>query len=481
MINKLGYVPQKDRKKILLICDDIRVHSGVATVARELVVNSAHHFNWVNVAGAIQHPEVGKRVDISADTNNHAGIDDASVMLYPTNGYGDAMFIRQLLELEKPDAIFLITDPRYFTWLFNIENEIRKKTPIVYLNIWDDLPAPHYNKAYYEACDVLLGISKQTVNINKLVLGDKAKDKIIKYVPHGLNEKVFKPLTDSDPEWKEFQLFKKQFLKNKEYDFTLFFNSRNIRRKQIPDTMMAFKLFLDSLPLEKAKKCALILHTDLVSDHGTDLIAVKELLFEGYEDNIIFSTDRRDSKQMNFLYNLADAQILLTSNEGWGLSLTEAMLAGLPIIANVTGGMQDQMRFENDKGEWIDFDDKIPSNHRGTYKKHGKWAFPIFPSNISIMGSPPTPYIFDDRCRPEDATEAIKELYWMSTSDRVALGLEGREWAMSDEAGFTSEKMANRAIEAMDKLFATWKPRERFEFINTNEVKKKVLNHALIY
>ncbi len=33
---------------------------------------------------------------------------------------------------------------------------------------------PLYNKAYYEACDLLMGISKQTVNINKLVLDDKA-------------------------------------------------------------------------------------------------------------------------------------------------------------------------------------------------------------------------------------------------------------------------------------------------------------------
>jgi len=481
MKDKLGYVPQKDRKKILLICDDIRVHSGVATVARELVVNSCHHFNWVNVGGAIQHPEVGKRLDLSADTNIHAGITDSSVTVYPVNGYGDTSFLRQMLELEKPDAIFLITDPRYFTWLFNIENEIRKTIPIVYLNIWDDLPAPHYNKSYYEACDLLLGISKQTVNINRMVLGDKAKNRILKYVPHGLNKNTFKPLNETSDEWKEFLTFKKGMLNNKEYDFTLFFNSRNIRRKQIPDTMMAFRLFLDKLPKEKAKKCALVLHTELVSEHGTDLRAVKELLFEEFEDNIIFSTGKLDGKQMNFLYNLADAQILLTSNEGWGLSLTEAMLAGLPIIANVTGGMQDQMRFENDKGEWIDFDKNVPSNHRGTYKKHGKWAFPVFPSNISIMGSPPTPYIFDDRCKPEDATERMFELYNMSNSDRKACGLAGREWAISDEAGFTSEKMANRAIEAIDGLFSTWKPREKFELINTNEVKKRVLNHKLIY
>ena len=108
MKEKFKFLPQNERKKIMLICDDIRVHSGVATVAREIVINTAHHFNWVNIAGAINHPEKGKRFDISADTNTNAGITDASIFLYPVDGYGDPDLIRQLIELEKPDALMLI-------------------------------------------------------------------------------------------------------------------------------------------------------------------------------------------------------------------------------------------------------------------------------------------------------------------------------------------------------------------------------------
>ena len=59
------HIPKEQRKKILLVCDDIRVHSGVATVAKEIVIHTAHHFNWVNIAGAIKHPEKGKVLDIS--------------------------------------------------------------------------------------------------------------------------------------------------------------------------------------------------------------------------------------------------------------------------------------------------------------------------------------------------------------------------------------------------------------------------------
>ena len=479
MNKSFKHLPQNERKKILLICDDIRVHSGVATVAKEMVINTCQHFNWVQVAGAIKHPEAGKRFDLSADTNREAELEDSSIILYPTDGYGNPDLIRQLIKIEKPDAIFIITDPRYFTWLFNMESEIRKVMPIIYLNIWDDYPAPLYNKAYYESCDALLAISKQTKNINEIVLGDKAEDKVIKYVPHGLNTKYYFPLDKSS---KEVQDIKKQVFGDDEVDFVMFFNSRNIRRKQIPDTMLAFKLFLDSLPKEKADKCRFLLHTEVVHEAGTDLGVINELLFsKDYPNAISFSTNKLPTATLNLLYNLADVQILLTSNEGWGLTLTEAMLTGTPIIANVTGGMQDQMRFEDENGEWFTPTPDLPSNHTGKYKKHGEWAFPVYPTSRSLQGSPQTPYIWDDRCTAEDAWIRIKEVYNLGHEKRTEIGMKGREWALSDEAGFTSTKMSNKIIDAVDELFDTWEPREKFELINTSDDMKKVQTHALIY
>jgi hypothetical protein len=476
---KEGYLPKDQRKKILLITDDIRLPSGVGNVGREIVIHTAHHYNWVNLGAAINHPDIGKRFDISTDTNHNAGIEDASVFLYPNNGYGDANLLRNILKIEKPDAIMLITDPRYFAWLFSIENEIRKEIPIIYLNIWDDLPAPYYNKAFYESCDALLGISKQTVNINKLVLDDKAKGKIIEYVPHGLNTELFYPIANKESN-KEFQEFKRQLFKGKDYEFMVFFNSRNIRRKQIPDTILAYRLFVESLTPKQREKVVLVLHTEQVSEHGTDLNAVIETLIPN-DYNIIFTPGRLDPKVMNYLYNLADVQMLLTSNEGWGLSLTEALLTATPIIANVTGGMQDQMRFEFEDGTWIDFNADFPSNHRGTYKKHGKWAFPVYPTSFSVQGSPQTPYIFDDRCRWEDAAERLIEVYNLSKEEREKRGLAGMEWATSDEAGFTSKHQAQRFITHTDKLFNTWKSREKYELINASKFEKSALNHKLIY
>ena len=459
------------------------LNNDLATVAKEIVISTCHHFNWVNVAGAITHPEQGKKIDLCEATNKEANIDDSSVFSYPVNGYGTSMEIQQIMAGENPDAVMLITDPRYFEHIFNMEDTIRQKCPIAYLNIWDDYPAPRYNQPYYESCDLIMGISKQTVNINKLVLKDvDTSKKVFKYVPHGLNHNDYFPIDEKHEQHKDLLDFRNKFFQNKEVNFTMFFNSRNIRRKQIPDAMLAFRSFLDSLPLEEALKCRFILHTEISSDHGTDLSKVNEYLFgENYENVVMFSTTKLDRKGLNFLYNIADVQILLTSNEGWGLTLTESMLAGTPIIANTTGGMQDQMRFEDNDGKWFEPDADIPSNHKGTFKKHGEWAFPVYPLTRSIQGSPPTPYIFDDRCSWEDACDRIKEVYSLSKEELKAKGLKGREWALSDEAGFTAEHQGQRVMEAFEELFEVWEPRDKYEIVNATEYKGKFLNHKITY
>ena len=477
MKNKEGYIPKADRKKILLLCDDIRMHSGVATMAREFVVGSAHHYNWFNLGAAVNHPEVGKVMDLSADVNKTAKLEDASVFVQPSNGYGDTSMIRHLIKTQQPDAIFIFTDPRYWIWLFEIEREIRSKIPIVWLNIWDEYPAPMYNKNYYDSVDGLLGISKQTCNINRLVLGDKIKNKVSKYVPHGIDEDTFFPIQEGHKDFEALQEFKSNLFKGKEIDYVVFFNSRNIQRKHPGDTILAFKQFCDIIGEDKAKKVALVMKTEVSSQHGTDLRAIKETFCP--ELNVMFATEKLSPAQMNLLYNISDLTVLLSSNEGWGLALTESMMAGTMISANVTGGMQDQMRFENEKGEWIDFDADFPSNHRGTYKKHGEWAIPIWPTNMSMMGSPLTPYIYDDRCMPEDAAKTMLQAYELGREERNKKGLKGREWARSKEAGFTGKMMSNNIIKGIDETIDNFEPRPLYEIKKIENYSQDRITHKL--
>jgi glycosyltransferase involved in cell wall biosynthesis len=475
---KEGYIPQADRKKILLLCDDIRFTSGISTMAKEIVIGTSHRFNWVNLGAAITHPDQGKRFDVSQDTNNIAEITDSSVFIIPTSGYGNPDLLRQVIEMEKPDAIMFFTDPRYWIWLFQMENEIRKKIPMIYLNIWDDLPAPLYNKPYYESCDTLLAISKQTRNINELVLGEKAKDKVIKYVPHGINEKVFFPLPKDTP---EVQAMKKLYFGDDQPEFVVFYNARNIRRKCTSDLILGYAQFCDKIGKEKAKKCALLLHTQKADENGTDLPSVIELFCDPEYQRVVFSEHRYSPHQMCHLYNCADVVTLTSSNEGWGLSLTEGMMTGKMIIGTVTGGMQDQMRFEDENGDWLNLTKDFPSNHFGTYKKHGEWARPLFPTNMSIVGSIPTPYIFDDRADFRDIANAIEEVYNLGPEERERRGQKAREWVTSEESMQSARMMSKNIIDGVEETFAKWKPRKKHELIKVEKLPRKKVVHPLVY
>jgi hypothetical protein len=227
------------------------------------------------------------------------------------------------------------------------------------------------------------------------------------------------------------------------------------------------------------------MHTHPVDDNGTDLPAVQQMLFgNNPKYNIAFSTGKYPSNVMNLLYNSTDGCALISSNEGWGLSLTEAMICGKPIIATVTGGMQDQMRFEDENGEWIKFTEEFGSNHRGKYKKHGKWAYPVFPSNLSLVGSVPTPYIFDDRAEPFHIADQIGALYKtkMETPEVYKEQCKAaHEWTTSDESMMSARLMSKNVIDGIDETFAKWEPRYAFELIKVEplEQPKHFVKHVI--
>lgn len=459
------------KKKILLLSDDMRMHSGIATMSREIILNTVKEFDWVQLGAAIKHPDQGKVFDLSSDVSKETGIEDASVKLYPYSGYGDANVLNYLIQTERPDAILHFTDPRFWGWLYQIEHSIRQNIPIMYYNIWDDLPYPHWNESFYESCDLLMNISKQTQNIVLNVLEKFPKEEwAVQWVPHGINENHIFPITTSHPQWDEFNKFKEEFKRNNDVDFVVFWNNRNIRRKQPGDLIIAYKEFCDKLPKEKADRCVLFMHTQPVDENGTDLYAVKNALCPDYK--VLFSDRPVDTKTMNFFYNLADVTVNIASNEGFGLSGAESLMAGTPIINNVTGGLQDHCRFEDEEGNWIEFTTEFPSNHNGTYKKCGKWAYPVFPSNRSLQGSPMTPYIFDDRVDYKDVANGIKYWYELDDSIRKEYGMAGHAWVSGNESNMSARRMGDRFIECINTCLEKWTPRKRFTTYKVEQAKK---------
>ena len=274
----------KKRKKILLLSDDIRMNSGVARMSREFVVGTCEKYDWVQIAGAVKHPEEGKRIDVKSDPKFPLP-KSAKIVLYPTTGYGNESMLRSIMDIEKPDAILHFTDPRFWVWLYNMEHEIRQNIPIMYYNIWDDLPDPLYNRNYYRSSDLLMGISKQTYGINKRLLPEY-EDWQLKYIPHGVNEERLHIVSDEDLDFLKFQT--KAGIKD--YKFKVLYLNRNIRRKNPGDVALAFKHFVDRLPDDEKSQCCLIYHTAPVDEHGTDLKAVCDAVIparKGY--HVIFT------------------------------------------------------------------------------------------------------------------------------------------------------------------------------------------------
>jgi glycosyltransferase involved in cell wall biosynthesis len=455
------------KKKILLLSDDLRMSSGIANVSKQFVLGTVDKYDWVQLGAAINHPDQGKIFDLSDEVRKLTGVADASVKLIPFNGYGNADVIRQILMVERPDAILHFTDPRYWIWLYEIEHEIRQSVPLFFYHIWDDLPDPKYNRDYYESCDWIGCISKQTYGITKRVWGmndqptwNPAKDWQVSYVPHGIDPNTFKP--EEVP-----AEFKKSIFGDVEYDFVLYWSNRNIRRKQPVDVVLGFDKFVRELPKEERSKVCLLMHTQQVDENGTDLPrTIKDCCSP--DTKIIFTPNRYAEQQLNWLCNLADVTINIASNEGFGLATAESVMAGTPIIVNVTGGLQDQCGFKM-KGdtEYLSADDytKIGSLHdKAEYEKAvtwGEWATPIWPVR-STAGSVPTPYIFDDRMDYTEIVPAINKWYKMNREERKVAGVKGREW-MLGEGKLSLDYMCKSLSEGMETAFANWKPRKKHQ------------------
>ena len=466
-LKSVNEVTKKNKKKkILLLSDDLRMSSGVGTMSREFVLGTAHHYDWVQIGGAIEHPDNGKVVDMRDALKDELGLEDGYLKVYPTNGYGNPEMLREIMNIEKPDAILHYTDPRFWGWLYHMEHEIRQHIPIFYYNIWDDWPAPQYNQFFYECSDLIMNISKQTCAIVDEVSVKKPRtDWDSTYIPHGINEKYFYPIVD-EKELLELNKFKNQLLGNKPKEFVLLYVNRNIRRKMVGDCILSFQHFVNQLPEDKRDKVTYVMHTQPVDSNGTDLPALIEAIAP--ECNVVFSTKKLENKEMNFLYNIADVTMNIASNEGFGLGTCESLMSGTPIIVNVTGGLQDQCGFKvKDKLLTPEDYKEIKSLHDWKKWEHneeltwGEWVKPVWPKTRALMGSVPTPYIFDDRCDWEDAGNAIKEWYEVGKDGRRECGIKGHEFVTGDESMMSVRWMCKNFIDHMNNAMEKFEPRKK--------------------
>jgi glycosyltransferase involved in cell wall biosynthesis len=444
------------KPKILLLSDDMRLSSGVSTMSKELVLGLIKDFDIVQLGAALNHPEIGKVIDLSDDMNKTLKIENSYVKIYPVSGYGDIQTIRFLLDTEKPDAILHFTDPHYWQWLYENEHEIRQRVPILYYHVWDNNPTPLYNKNYYESCDGIFCISKLTYgNVINGIKNVKNKP-YVSYVQHGVNVNVFKPLKKIDPD------FHKTIHGDKKYDFILFYNNRNIRRKQTSDVILSYKMFCDKLPKKESEKCLLLMHTKPIDENGTNLFSVVNALCPNYD--VKFTNEHFSQDGLNQLYNIADCTINIANNEGFGITTVESLAAGTPIIVNVTGGLQDQCGFNVNNVELTANDYvKIETlSDKPSYATPGLWAKAIFPASRSLNGSIHTPYIFEDRVNLNDVAKNISFMYKTGEKNRNKIGLLGREYVKKT---LSSEIMCEKMKNNINYCLLNFKNKKSYELI----------------
>jgi glycosyltransferase involved in cell wall biosynthesis len=423
------------KKKILVLSDHPLSPSGVGTQTKYMIeaLLKTGRYQFVCLGGAIKHHNYDP---VKVEPWGEDWI------IYPVDGYGNHEMIRSLLQKERPDVMWFMTDPRFYEWLWEIENEVRVNVPMIYYHVWDNFPYPKFNAKYYNSNDKVVCISKVTHKI----LQNVAPDTESCYLPHAVHSNIFKPATSEEHIAKTKEVRNAVFSKssNSAKNKKLFFwNNRNARRKQSGTIIWWFKEWLDKVGHENA---ALLMHTDARDPHGQDLPAIIERL--GLNNGqVLISTNKLPQEELANFYRAADFTINISDAEGFGLATLESLACGTPIIVNMTGGLQEQV---TDGTKWFG------------------WG--IQPASKSVIGSLQVPYIYEDRISQSDFEKILSKALRLPKKKYEAMAAAGREHIIKN---YNFENYESKWVEIMDDLIknhGSWETRKNYSSWSLAEV-----------
>jgi len=410
------------KKKILMISDHPLSISGVGCQSRFLVnglINTGK-YTFRSLGCAKRHKNY-ETIKVNED-----------FVIKPIDGFGNPELIRYLLFTERPDAILIFNDPRFFMYLFEMEDEVHQQCPILYNKIWDEFPFPKYNMPIYESVDLLNCISHLTYNMLKDNLPENQKHKV-NFTPHFFPQDMYYPLDNVTRQEAKVKMIGE----DKKDWFVGLWTNRNAKRKRPSDLMWSWKKFIDKLEKEEGhRKAILILHTDPLDMEGPNLYEVVDML--GIADNICFSTSAIEFAQMNVLHNISDFYVNISFNEGWGLGTTISLQCGIPIVSVCTGGqtVQAKQLLENK-----------PEVHNG---------IALDPDFRTLVGSQMTPYIYEDYASVESIADAFMKMYKMGPEKRSEIGQRGREYVLKH---FSGEKVIGTWDRTIEDTIENWRKR----------------------
>jgi glycosyltransferase involved in cell wall biosynthesis len=416
-----------EKIKVFVIADHPFSPSGVGIQTRNMVENllETGRYSFRCFGGALKHENYNpQKYDKYGD----------DLVVYPVKGYGSQEAVRSILRTERPDILWFMTDPRFFPWLWEIEDEVRSLIPMVYYHVWDNYPYPNFNSKWYNSTDVIACISKLTHDIVKNVAPDVESF----YLPHAVNSEIFKPLEEE-----EVLKLRSEHLKIDDDKFIVFWNNRNARRKQPGTLIYWFNDFLEKVGKDKA---TLVMHTDPNDPNGPNLASIIENL--GLTNGEVkFSTQKVGFEHLAAMYNMTDVTVNISDAEGFGLATLESLSCGTPIIVNMTGGLQEQV---TDGEEWF--------------------GIGIEPNSKAVIGSQEIPYIYEDRIGKDDFVNALLKIYELSRSQRRELGLKGREHVVNNYNFKTYHEEWDKILQNVHEKYGSWETRKHYKTWEFTEV-----------
>ena len=419
------------KTKILVLSDHPLSPSGVGTQTKYMIESLLRtgRYSFVCLGGAMQHK------DYSPQKVEPYGED---WKIYPVDGYGSPEIIRSVLQKEKPDALWFMTDPRFYGWLWEIENEVRANVPMIYYHVWDNHPAPTFNRRYYRSTDEVVCISKVTYDIVR----ESAPDVSAHYLPHAVNNNIFKKLTDPESVAR-LKIAREQVTSMSSTPETqnpkkkiFFWNNRNARRKQSGTLIWWFKEWLDKVGHDSA---TLLMHTDARDPHGQDLPHIIDHIGVG-EGQVLLSTNKVSAEELALYYNMADYTINIADAEGFGLGTLESLSCGTPIIVNMTGGLQEQVTNGSD---WFG------------------WG--IQPASKAVIGSLDVPYIYEDRISQSDFESAMSKALKLSKPKYKKMAQQGIQHVNTNYNFEDYEKNWVKLMDEFVEKHGSWENREGYQ------------------
>lgn len=416
------------KKKILLLSDDPRATSGVATQARYLIngLVATGKYTFRCFGGALKHE------------NYETVAVDENIIIKPVDNFGTVDMLRMALASEKPDILMLFTDPRFFYHIFETTDEIHQICPIIYNHLWDQCEFPPiFNKNFYESVDTFNCINRPTYEFLKKLYPQDTHPNRVNWTPHALPQEIFHIL----PEQEQKKVRSNMIKSTPDSEFVVGWVSRNARRKKPADLLWIWKIFLDELELKYGhRKATFVMHTDPFDQEGPNLLQVIDLF--KLQKNVIISNDKTTFQDMNNFYNAIDVTISDSVAEGFGLTILESLYCGKPVIAPKTGGLERQV---------VDYRD---GSENGI-------ALPI--ELKTMVGSQTCPYIVEDHVTNETFAKAIMKMYEYGPEKRKEIGLKGQAYAHEE---FSLPNLIKIWDNTLEDTMTNWKSRyKRWELI----------------